>query len=412
MKSDQAGTNFDDALLTPGYLANPYPYYEALRMHDPVYWSARLNAWVLTRFRDVSSALRNPKLMSGQRVATYASTLPPESQEWMKPLFDQVGGWMGNMDPPDHTRLRRLVNVAFTPSLIESLRPDIERTVNALLDKMEAQGDADFIADFAYPLPAIVIAQMLGVPDEDQDRFMRWSDDLTAYAGTGKPDLETARRASDSAEALTLFFKELTQQRRVDPRDDLISQLVALEEEGDKLTEQELFSMCGFLLVAGHETTMALLGNGLLALLRHPDQLQKLRDDPTIAQTAVEELLRFDGPIQHQTRVAAQDMQIEDKQIREGDRLILFIGSADRDAAQFPDPDHLDLERSPNRHVAFGMGIHFCLGAPLARFEALIAFPMILKRFSKIELRCSPEELRWRHHTSNRNNVALPVRVG
>jgi len=400
---------FDTELLTPAYLADPYQYYRALRECEPVYWSDRLSAWVLTRYDDVEAALRNPQLISGQRVKSYADGLPADAQASLQPLFYQIGKWIGNMDPPAHTRLRRLVTGAFTPRIVEALRPRIAALVNELLDKAFENDLTDFIAEFAYPLPAVVIAEMLGVPAEARDHFMAWSDALTAYTGTGKPELRVAQEASDSASQLTAFFRETVDARRKQPRDDLISALVEVEEEGARLTEHEMLSMCGFLIVAGHETTMSLLGNGMLALLRHREQFDQLINDPQMTKSTVEEFLRFDSPVQHQTRVAAGRVEVGGRQIETGQRVMPFLGAANRDPAHFPDPDRLDLARSPNKHLAFGIGSHFCLGAPLARLEAVIAFRTIADRFPNTRLSGSADTLEWRHHTSIRSPVRLPV---
>ena len=400
---------FDTELLTPSYLADPYQYYRVLREGEPVYWSDRLNAWVLTRYDDVLSALRNPLLISGQRVQSYADSLPPDAEASLDPLFYQIGKWIGNMDAPAHTRLRRLVTGAFTPRMVEGLRPGVTALVNELLDKAFESESTDFIAEFAYPLPAIVIAEMLGVPAEERDRFMVWSDALTAYTGTGKPELRVAQEASDSASQLTAFFRETVDARRKQPREDLISALIEMEEEGDRLTEHEMLSMCGFLIVAGHETTMSLLGTGMLALLRYREQFDQLIDDPQFAKSTVEEFLRFDSPVQHQTRVAAERLEVGGREIESGQRVMPFLGAANRDPAQFPDPDRLDLARSPNKHLAFGIGSHFCLGAPLARLEAMIAFRTIADRFPNTRLSVNVDALEWRHHTSIRSPVRLPV---
>ena len=266
----------------------------------------------------------------------------------------------------------------------------------------------DFIRDFAYPLPAIVIAQMLGVPRADRNQFMGWSEDLTAYVGTGQANIDVARKASASAAALRSFFEDLIEQRRANPQTDLLSHLIKLEDAGDTLSRQELLSLCGILLVAGHETTMALLSNGMLALLRHPDQLKRLQKEPELIMTAVEEMLRYDSPLQHQTRVAAEDYEIDGKHIKAGQRVVLFIGAANRDPAEFSDPDSFDLARNPSKHVAFGYGPHFCIGAPLARLEAQIAFPMLFDRFTNLQL--ASERIDYRVHTSQRNPVALSLR--
>lgn len=407
MSSAPPSTDFDQALLGPDYLADPYGHYARLRAEDPVHWSEALNAWVLMRYHDVRAALLNPRLISGRRVESYAEALPGEVKTELDPLFRQIGKWIGNMDPPDHKRLRRMVDLAFTPKMVEGLRPEIESLTEELLAGPARRGEMEFVGEFAYPLPAIVIAQMLGVPPEARDRFMRWSEGLTAYSGTGRAKLEVAAHAAKQAAELTGFFTELAEARRREPRSDLISALVRIEQEGDRLTTQELLSMCGFLIVAGHETTMALLSNGLLALLRHPGELERWRSNPELTRTAVEELLRFDSPIQHQTRVAAEELTIGSRTIPAGQRVVPFLGAANRDPAQFAEPDRLDLGRSPNPHLAFGFGIHHCLGASLARLEGQIALGCIVRRFPNLRLK-EPQPP-YRRHTSNRNPTRLHV---
>ncbi|MBM3801084.1 MAG: cytochrome P450 [Acidimicrobiia bacterium] len=396
---------FDRVLLTPEYLADPYPFYQELRNKAPVYFSQRLNGWVLTRHSDVTAGLCDKRLISGQRVESFASHLPAAILQGMRPLYDHLGKWIGNMDPPDHTRLRALVNKAFTPRMVQDLGPSIEAIAFRLLDAAAGKGQMEFIRDFAYPLPATVIASMLGLPPGDQDQFIAWADDLTAYSGSGSANIELSQTAQRSVAALTDYFRRIVSERRTRPRNDLISTLVALEEQGDKLSEQELISMCTFLLVAGHETTMALLANGLLALLRNPSQREALQSKPERTRSAVEEFLRYDSPIQHQTRVAGESFELDGSQLERGQRVLLMLGAANRDPAQFADPDRLDIEREPNKHVAFGLGIHYCIGAPLARLEAQIAFPELLSRFP--EIRLEDETLEWRRHTSQRNPVRM-----
>ena len=398
---------FDRMLLSDEYLADPYPIYHELRASDPVHFSASMNGWVLTRYADVVNALHDPRLISGRRIESYTEKLSPDVQRQVQPLYHHMAKWIGNLDPPDHTRLRALVNKAFTPRIVANLRPRIGQIVDQLLDAVEPEGRMDGIADFAYPLPAIVIAEMLGVVPQDRWLFMKWSDDLTAYMGTGQARPQEACAASNSAGEMVEYFRWIVSKRRTQPREDLISSLVAVEEQGQQLLEHELLSMCGFLIVAGHETTMALLGNGLLALLRNADQRRLLADNPALLPTAVEELLRYDSPIQHQTRVAAEPFKIDGKRVESGQRVVPFLGAANRDPAEFPDPDRLDLRRRPNRHVAFGHGIHYCLGAPLARLEGQIAFGAILRRLPTLKLEIDTPK--WRRNTSNRNPISLPV---
>jgi hypothetical protein len=398
---------FDRALLSPGYLADPYRYYAELRESDPIHWSAQTNAWVLTRYQDVRAALVHPQLVSGKRVESYADGLSPELKSGLEPLFYQVGKWIGNMDPPDHKRLRKMVELAFTSRMVEGLRPAIQEIARELLAKASAKGEMDFVEEFAYPLPAVVIAQMLGVPLESRAQFMRWSGALTAYSGTGRPEVGVATAAAGQAAELTAFFSELAEERRRRPREDLISMLVKIEQEGDRLTTRELLSMCGFLIVAGHETTMGLLSNGLLALLRNPEQLRRWQANPELTRSAVEELLRYDSPIQHQTRVASEDIEFGSRRIQKGQRVMPFLGAGNRDPAQFAAPDQLDLGRAPNPHLGFGHGIHHCLGAALARLEAQIALPQVLQTFPG--LRLNDPNPPYRRHTSNRNPLRLLI---
>jgi cytochrome P450 len=402
-----AAMMFDEAVLTPEYLTDPYPFYSELRRQAPLYFSQRLNGWVVTRYSDVTAGLLDKRLISGGRVRSFAMRLDPTCQKQMSRLFDHFEKWIGNMDPPDHTRLRALVNKAFTPGMVEQLTTSIEAITSRLLDAVRAKGEMEFVRDFAYPLPATVIATMLGVPPGDQDRFIAWADDLTAYTGSGSASLELSRAAQRSVDELTEYFLRIATERRIQPQNDLIGALVALEDGGSELSQQELIAMCTFLLVAGHETTMALLSNGLLSLLRNPGQREMLQANPDLVRTAVEELLRYDSPIQHQTRVAAQSFSFAGTHVEEGQRVLLMLGAANRDPLQFPDPDRLDIRREPNRHIAFGLGIHYCLGAPLARLEAQIAFPEILRRFPGIRL--EDQNIEWRIHTSNRNPIRMKV---
>ena len=291
-------------LFCRGRLANPYPLYHRLRSEDPVHWSQQANSWILTRYDDVRFALQHDPRLTAERLSLLLAQLPREVQAEVEPLRRLLSTWMQYYDPPDHTRLRSLVNRAFTPGTVERLRPRIEAIAEDLLQAVRAKGRLDVIAEFAYPLPAIAIAELLGVPPEDRDRFKRWADDLTVFMeGVGSDYPAIARRTNRSVLELTHYLGGLFDQRRRHPRADLISDLIAVEAQGDRLSQAELFGICSFLLEAGHETTTGLIGNGLLALLRNPGQLRKLQQNPALIAPAVEECLRYDGPIQRISRV-------------------------------------------------------------------------------------------------------------
>ena len=300
---------------------------------------------------------------------------------------------MINNDPPTHTRLRGLVNKAFTPRTVETMTANIQQLVDQFLDAVQPAGRMDVIHDLAYPLPVTVIAQMLGVPAADMALFKKWSDEL-AVSASGIPTFEELQTALRSRRELITYFRQVLAQRRAHPENDLLSALAEAEEAGDRLSEAELLSNAVLLLVAGNETTTNLIGNGLKALLENPEQLRKLRENPALIDSAVEELLRFDGPVQFTGRVALETLTLRDKTIRAGDGIQFFIGAANHDPEQFTDPDRLDVTRKDNRHVAFGAGPHFCLGAPLARLEARLAFAALLKRLPALRLQGTPLEYR------------------
>jgi len=320
-----------------------------------------------------------------------------------------MGLSMLDRDPPDHTRLRSLVSKAFTPRVVEGLRPRIQQIVDGLVERALAKGGMDLIEEFAYPIPVIVICEMLGVPVADHERFKGWSLDIARGldAIMLPPDSVVGMRSGTSRRALAEYFRGLIAERRAAPREDLLSALIAAEEAGDTLSEDELLATCILLLVAGHETTVNLIGNGTYALLRHRDELRRLRENPGLIGTAVEELLRYDGPVQRTARIPSEDVTIDGRKIRAGEMVMPFIGAADRDPAQFPDPDRLDIARADNRHIAFGWGIHFCLGAPLARVEGQIAINTLLQRLPKLAL--ATEKPEHRQSLTLRGLTSLPV---
>ncbi len=391
----------------PQVHANPYPVYRQLRAEDPVHWSDLFQAWFLTRYDDVLSVLDDARFSADRRQARnrFAQEMLRREEELQSPFAQ--GRTMLSSDPPQHTRLRGLASKAFTPRAVERLRPRIQEIVDELLDRVQDAGRMDVIRDLAYPLPVIVIAEMLGIPPENRDQFKKWSDDIAATTGGPLMPPEVFERARQSSLELAQYFQTVIEQRRRDPREDLISDLIAAEEQGEALSEEDLLATCVLLLVAGNETTTNLIGNGMLALLRYPEQRQKLRDDPSLIKTAVEELLRYDGPVQGTARVALEDLEIDGRKIEKGQLVFTMLAAANRDPAQFSNPEELDITRQENRHVAFGYGIHFCLGAPLARLEGQIAINSLLQRISNPRL--ATEDLEWGGSFILRGLKALPL---
>jgi cytochrome P450 len=389
--------------MDPEFLADPYPTYHRLRTEDPVHLSP-LDFWVLTRYEDVVAVLRDPRFVKEPLAAFIAARFGVAVPAGM-------GLSMLDRDPPDHTRLRSLVSKAFTPRVVEGLRPRIQRMVDDLITRAERAGSMDLIEEFAYPIPVSVICEMLGVPIEDHERFKGWGLDIARGLDSVllPPESDIPRRSGAARRALSDYFRVLIAERRAAPRGDLLSALIAAEEAGDKLSEDELIATCNLLLIAGHETTVNLIGNGTLALLRHPAELRRLREHPELIGSTVEELLRYDGPVQRTARIPSIDVTIGGRTIPKGAMVMPFIGAADRDPAPFPSPDRLDLARADNRHIAFGLGIHFCLGAPLARVEGQIAIGTLVRRLPKLALDVAQPE--YRQSLTLRGLKALPVRL-
>jgi cytochrome P450 len=405
--SDNGNTtlSFADG-LSPEYIANPYPLYQQLREQDPVLWDERVGGWVLTGYVGVVAALRDPRF-SVAGFMENTSWIPEEMLETLGPPVRAITRQMLFLDPPDHTRLRGLVAKAFTPRVVDAMRPRIQQVAGELLDAVQANGRMNVVLDFAYPLPAIVIAEMLGVPPEDRDQFLKWSRQFGALLGGANLTLESVFQALAGVSEFIEYFRQIIRRRRTDPKDDLMQAMINAEEQGGVLSEEELLGNCVLLLSAGHGTTTHLIGNGTLALLQHPDQLQQLRDDPALISPAVVELLRYDSPVQLTSRRAKGDLEIGGKQISSGQEVLMCLGGANRDPAQFAEPDRLDLHRQENRHLSFGQGIHFCLGAPLARVEAEIAFSTLLGRFQALHL--DTEVLEWQPSQVFRGLKELPV---
>ena len=367
----ESGVSYD--LTSPKVRADPYDLYEWIRVKDPVHRMRLINAWAMTGYEDAQEVLSDHKrFSSGDNKLQYAP---------YRTMLD--------LDPPDHTRLRSLVSKAFTPRSVLELGPRVQEIVDELLDSVAGKERFDLIRDFAFPLPVIVIAEMLGIPAEDRDRFDVWSNDL-ALAVEPLLSVEEVERVERASDEIVAYFEGIIERRRERPEDDLLSALLAAEEEGERLSHDELLGTLMLLLVAGNETTRSLIGNGMLALLKHPDQLQRLREDPQLLETAIDELLRYDSPVQLIVRVALEEMEFRGRRFDAGQRIMVLVGAANRDPTVFVNPGALDIGRKDKSHISFGRGIHYCLGSPLALLEARVAFANLLERFSSIELVSEP----------------------
>jgi pimeloyl-[acyl-carrier protein] synthase len=390
-------------LLDPEVLANPYPLYERLRTESPVYWDPYLHAWVVTRYADVITVLHDfsagrtptPK----QFAAMGLSELGPIAQVMMRQMLF--------MDAPAHTRLRGLASMAFTPARVEVLRSHIRHIIDDLIEPLLRAGRMDVINDIAAPLPAIVTAEMLGVPTSDCDQLKAWSADFAEVLGNFQHNPDRTQRTLRCVEEMSAYFREAIRCMETDPREGLINSFMTAEIDGDRLTEEEIVANCIVTMVGGQETTTNLIGNGVLSLLRNPDQLQRLKDDLTLIPSAVEELLRYESPSQQTARIAPRDTELGGKTIRKGQAVIAVMAAGNRDPERFPDPDRLDLGRTNNRHLAFGWASHFCFGAALARIEGQLVFEAIASRTSHLML--EPLPLVWRDNLGLRGLVSLPV---
>lgn len=391
-------------LLDPQILANPYPLYHRLRSEDPVHWDPFLHAWVVTRYKDVITVLQR---FSANRTPT-PEQLTNLGLSTLTPLAQVMVRQMLFLDPPAHSRVRGLASRAFTPRRVEVLRSHIQDITNTLLDAVQTNGSMDVIADLAYPLPAIVTAEMLGVPTSDWPQLTAWSADFAQVLGNFQHNPDHAPKVIRSLAEMTAYFRAAINEQREHPRDGLISAFLTAEVDGDRLSEEEVIANTIVTMVGGQETTTNLIGNGLLTLLRHPDQLEQLRADSSLIPSAVEELLRYESPSQHTARLAPEDTELGGKMIRQRQAVIAVMGAANRDPERFPDPDRLDLARQDNRHVAFAWASHFCFGAPLARIEGQIAFETVLRRMPALSL--EPGPVVWRENLGLRGLTALHVR--
>jgi cytochrome P450 len=377
----------------PAFIADPYPVYVELRERAPVVYDEATDHWLVSRYEDVNASLRDRRFgRTYLHQATHAEMGHPDDPPELDPFWHLIRSGILDMEPPDHTRVRALVSKAFTPRMVESLRPAIERKMTELVDAVDGAGAFDLIPALAEPLPVWVIAELLGVPEADRHLLRPWSADICRLYEL-HPTAEDRRLSVAACEAFGDYLRVLAAERRADPGDDLISQLAIVVDDGRRLTEDELVGTCVLLLNAGHEASVNVAGNGWWSLFRRPEQLERLRTDRTLVRGAIEELMRWDTPLQLFERWVLEDVEILGVPIPKGAELGLIFGSANRDPAVFPEPDRLDLARAPNPHLSFGAGIHFCLGAPLARLELEIAFGTILDRLPRLEL---VEEPRWK----------------
>jgi cytochrome P450 len=390
-------------LLDPEVLANPYPLYERLRTEAPVHWDPYLHAWVVTRYADVVTVLHQ---FSANRTPTPEHFAAMGLAE-LEPIAQLMTRQMLFMDGAAHARLRGLASMAFTPARVEVLRSHIREIVEDLMRPLLRAGHMDVINDLAAPLPAIVTAEMLGVPTSDCDQLKAWSADFAEVLGNFQHNPDRASRTLKCVEEMTAYFRDAIRRMKTEPREGLINSFMTAEIDGDRLSEDEIVANCIVTMVGGQETTTNLIGNGVLSLLRNPDQLRRLKNDLTLIPSAVEELLRYESPSQHTARICPEDTELGGKQIRKGQAVIAVMAAGNRDPERFPEPDRLDLGRADNRHLAFGWASHFCFGAALARIEGQLVFQAIASRTNNLTL--EPGPIVWRENLGLRGLMSLPV---
>jgi cytochrome P450 len=378
----------EEALLTDAFIADPYSALDRLRELAPVYWSPSVGGWLITGYDDVVATLKNPAEYSNEdRLGQASRHLPEEARRELE-AFEAHYRTKGllHSDPPDHTRLRRLVLRAFSPRVIESMRPRIQRIVNDLIDRVQPSGRMEVIADLAFALPVTVLAGLLGVPASDGARFGEWADRLLAFQGVNRPGRDLLLAAQAALIEARAYLTDLIALRRREPGEDLITLMTLSTSEGENLTDDEIINTGITLLTAGHETTTSLIGNGLFTVLSRPEQWARLRENADLVKPAIEEMLRFESPVSRQPRLLKHDTELHGRTLRAGQMAFQMLGAANRDPAQFDEPAAFDIGRAPNRHIAFGQGIHFCIGAPLSRAEGEVVFSTILERLPAIRL--------------------------
>jgi cytochrome P450 len=380
--------NFEELLVSPEFVANPYPLLARLRQEEPVYWSDGIGGWLLTRYDDILISFKQTTHYSNEnRLGKAVEYLPPERRAKFKPFEDHYATkGLLHSDPPDHTRLRALVTREFTVMIVEKMRPRIQEVVDGLLDAAEKNGRMDVVPDLAAALPVQVIAEILGVPPPDRYLIRKWTDHILRFQGVNKPSEADLSRAQDALMEMRAYIKSMINERRRQPCGDLMGKFVAAESEGQRLSEAELINTCVTLFTAGHETTLSLISNTIYTLLANSDQYELLRHEPGLLESAIEESLRYESPVSRQSRLMKDNTELAGKKLKKGEIVFQMLNAANRDPAYFADPDKFDVQRKKNRHIAFGQGIHFCVGAALSRAESTIAVGTALKRFPNLRL--------------------------
>ncbi|HEY1354228.1 MAG TPA: cytochrome P450 [Ktedonobacteraceae bacterium] len=393
------------SLMDPEVLADPYPFYDELRRSGPVHWDEFFKGWICGTYKEVTAALRDPRL--GAHRVTSDEEMADLGLAELAPLYFPLMNQLLFIDPPKHTRLRNLVARVFTPRRVEKMRAYLQMLVDQMISEIATRGSMEVIRDLAYPLPVTVIAELLGVPVEDRAQLKKWSDDYADMLGSFQYIPDDPEATLRSLNEMTEYFLAIIEQYRKHPKDNLLSDLIAAQEQGSALDNDELIANCILLLAAGHETTTNLIGNAVLTLFKHPDQLQLLRENPGLIASATEEVLRFESPAQYTVRKASEDIELAGTTIKKDQAIILLLGCANRDPKRFDNPEHFDIRRTDNKHIAFGYAAHFCIGAPLARQEGQIAVMTMLERLPNLRLEST--EATWRENKNLRGLATLPV---
>ncbi len=405
--SAPAGVHYDPR--DQATINDPIPVLRTLQEQAPVYWCEALRGWVVTRYDDVKAVLRNENF-SADRITPFYEAQPPERQAPIQQLIRYLNTWVAFKDPPEHTRLRKLMKTVFTPETVAGQRGVVEKSVQRLLARLEHQREFDFISEFAFPLPAMVILDLLGLPEEDMDDLKNWSNKMQLFIGSATTSPQKYDLAEEGAIAMAAYFREAIREREQHPGNDLITHLLALREVDDALTEDEVIGTSMLFLFGGHETTTNLIGNGVRALLTHPAQKQRLLDDPALIDSAIEEILRYDGPTGASVRLVKHSHSMHGVHLEAGERVFVMINAANRDPRAWDAPDRFDITRSPNLHLTFNFGPHFCMGAPLARLEGQVAIGEVLRRLPNLAL--AADSYDYMDTMIMRGVRSMPVRNG